>query len=238
MSPLSRLRNERGAALMIVLIMVVILGLGFGWSGMTWKTIRQREKEEELLWRGDQFRRAIESFVKARQAPTNPNQQGFTPPSPANQAAAAAAYPRSLDDLLKDPGKTGALRHLRKVYKDPVTGDDFVLITAPGGGIKGVRSASKEEPFKKDGFSEVYEPFKDAESYQKWEFVFEPGSKKSRNTTAGGTVQGGADDILTTPGSPGGRPTGGREGPPAFSPESPPFGELPEWMKNQQKPSE
>jgi hypothetical protein len=37
-----------------------------------------------------------------------------------------------------------------------------------------VRSSSSKEPFKKDGFAEEYANFKDADSYQSWEFIYVP----------------------------------------------------------------
>lgn len=235
------LHSERGSALMIVLVMVVILGLCSGWCGMTLKSIRQREKEEELLWRGTQYRRAIERFVKLRQPATQPGQ----PQPPRNQAAAAANYPRTLEDLIKDPNQTTTVRHLRKLFKDPMTGEDFVVIVAPGGGVKGVRSASKDKPMKADNFSKEYEPFKDAESYAKWEFVYEPGSDVSQSTTGAGSVDG-AVDILDggfgggssgRSGGSGSGAGGSGRGPKPPSWGGAPYGDLPDWMKQQQKPS-
>ena len=64
-----------------------------------------------------------------------------------------------------------------------MTGKDFEPIRAGGvvtgtagagqgtGGIIGVRSTSKEEPFKKDGFSEEYADFKNAQRYSDWAFI-------------------------------------------------------------------
>lgn len=148
------LHNQRGFTLMMVLVMVVILGLTLGMTGSSWKTITQRAKEQELLWRGDQYRRAIESYyTKAH-------------------AGVAAAYPRTLEDLLKDPRSLQTLRHIRQLYKDPMTGEDFVIIKSPDGGISGVRSSSEEEPFQKDNFSEENEDFKEKTMYREWEFVY------------------------------------------------------------------
>ena len=53
----------------------------------------------ELLWRGDQYRRAIESYyTKAH-------------------AGVAATYPRTLEDLVKDPRSLQTLRHIRQLFK-------------------------------------------------------------------------------------------------------------------------
>jgi type II secretory pathway pseudopilin PulG len=165
------LQNQRGAALVIVLVTVVILGLSMGIAGSTWRTIVQKAKEEELLFRGDQYRRAIGSYYQRAHAGT----QGM--------------FPSSLEDLLKDPRSLQTVRHIRQLYKDPMTGEDWVLIreggkisgtvaaSANGGRIIGVRSSSDLEPFKKDGFSKEYEKFKGAAKYSDWEFVYEKETK-------------------------------------------------------------
>jgi len=169
----SLLQNQRGVALLIVLVTVVILGLSMGIAGSTWRTTVQKAKEEELLFRGDQYRRAIGSYYEKAHAGT----QGV--------------FPNSLEDLLKDPRSLEKVRHIRKLYKDPMTGEDWVLIreggklsgtitaSAGAGRIIGVRSSSDLEPFKKDGFPKEYEKFKDAEKYSDWEFVYEPEKKSS-----------------------------------------------------------
>ena len=165
-SPL--LQNQRGAALVVVLVIVVILGLSLGIVGSTWRTITQRAKEEELLFRGNQYRQAIGRYYKRA------------------SGGAQAEFPKSLQDLLKDPRSLQTVRHIRKLYKDPMTGEDWILIrqegtvngtVATGGGtagIIGVRSSSELEPFKKAGFSEDEERFKDKEKYSQWEFVYQP----------------------------------------------------------------
>lgn len=79
-----------------------------------WKQTTQREKEAELVFRGEQYTRAIGLFQRK-------NGPGTLPPN--------------LEVLLDQ-------RFLRRKYKDPITGDDFLLLTAggnvaatPGGGI-------------------------------------------------------------------------------------------------------
>jgi type II secretory pathway pseudopilin PulG len=78
-----------------------------------WKQIAQREKEEELVFRGEQYARAIGLF----------------------QRKFANSAPPNLDILVEQ-------RFLRKKYKDPITNDDFAVVlqtqnapgTLPGGG--------------------------------------------------------------------------------------------------------
>lgn len=161
------LGNERGVTLLMVLMAVVVLGLSLGVAGSTWRTVMQREREKELLFHGDQYRKAIESYYTKGHA-------------------GRQTYPRSLEDLLKDPRSVETVRHLRRLFNDPMTGEDWELIREGGkisgtvqasvetGRIKGVHSTSDLEPFKVDGFDEEYEEFADAETYRDWEFVYEP----------------------------------------------------------------
>ena len=66
-----------------------------------WRTMAQREKEAELIFRGEQYARAINLFQRK-----NGN-----------------ASPPTIDLLVEQ-------RYLRKKYKDPITGGDFQVITA------------------------------------------------------------------------------------------------------------
>jgi len=152
--------DERGAALLFVLLMIVVLGLTITIAGSTWKSVTQQARESELLWRGDQYRKAIKSYHSVKHGAT-----GF--------------YPQKLENLLKDPRFPGAVKHIRQLFPDPISGEDWVLIKDKSGRITGVRSSSDLEPFKKDGFATEYESFKDSGSYSSWEFVYEPKTKKT-----------------------------------------------------------
>jgi type II secretory pathway pseudopilin PulG len=181
--------------LLVVLFMVVVLGLAMGMTGMVWKTVAQRAREEQLLWVGNQYRLAIKSYYKVA------------------HAGARGTYPKNLDDLLRDPRSVGIVRHIRKLYKDPMTGKDFELIRAGGtvtgaglatgtatGGIMGVASTSEETPLKQDGFRDVYKDFKNASSYQDWQFVYTPGQEKQApQAGAANRLPGGG---IKLPGSP------------------------------------
>ncbi len=173
------LANQRGVTLMIVLVMVVVVGLAAGMAGSTWRTVVQRANEEELLWRGDQYRRAIENYVRYQAGGiTTGVPKSLTFDDKNKKSATFARYPRRLEDLLKDPRSLKPLRHLRQLYPDPMTGEDWELIKAPGGQIKGVKSTSKDEPFKQEGFDEEDEDFAGAASYSEWEFVVDVKTNK------------------------------------------------------------
>ncbi len=147
---------------MIVLVMVVIVGLSAGIAGSTWKPVTQRALEEQLLWVGEQYRKTIESYYKKA------------------HAGLQAAYPNSIQDLVRDPRTAEALHHIRRICPNPITGEDFELLKDPGGRIKGVRSTSKDEPFKKNGFPAEYKSFNNADRYRQWEFVYVPPLPKLR----------------------------------------------------------
>jgi type II secretory pathway pseudopilin PulG len=98
------------AALLIAMsIMAVMMTVAMP----TWRQMAQREKEAELVFRGEQYGRALTLFQ-------NKNGPGTSPPN---------------FELLVEQ------RYLRKKYKDPVTNDDFVpiLLSAgqPGGTTPG-----------------------------------------------------------------------------------------------------
>ncbi len=151
---------------MALLAAIVILGIVMASAGKYWQNVVRREKEEELLFRGDQYRRAIERYFNARPG--------------------ANKFPPNIDALLSDDRFPQARRHLRRAYKDPITGEDFALITAQTAtganavaahmnvmpGIIGVYSTSDKEPLRKAGFPEEYKDFEGKTSYSEWKFIY------------------------------------------------------------------
>ena len=145
-------RKQSGLALLGVIVFVAALGIGMAALGTVWQTAAQREKEAELLFVGDQFRNAIESFQS----------------SPVN---GAVVLPKTFDDLLADRRFPNPVRHLRRVYRDPLTGlDEWGLIRGSDGGIAGVYSLASGAPRKTANFPPRYAHFEKAESYQDWRF--------------------------------------------------------------------
>ncbi|MDY6862288.1 MAG: type II secretion system protein [Thermodesulfobacteriota bacterium] len=155
---------QKGFTYILTLLAIVIIGISLSAAGRSWKTIVQRDREKELLFRGNQYKKAIESYYK------------FNNKRP--------ALPEKLKDLLKDPRSSATVRHIRKLYPDPMTGDGaWVLIYDKINKIKGVKSSSTEEPFKKGNFPTEYRKFANKKRYCDWEFSFEPktkGTKKKR----------------------------------------------------------
>jgi type II secretory pathway pseudopilin PulG len=92
--PGPRFTQQRGYAMAALLVTLAIMGVAISVAMPVWRTMVQREKEEELIFRGRQYVRAIRLF----------------------QGRYANAYPPSIDTLVEQ-------KFLRKKYKDPMTED-------------------------------------------------------------------------------------------------------------------
>ncbi|MEW5967830.1 MAG: type II secretion system protein [Pseudomonadota bacterium] len=148
--------GERGFSLIGLLFAVAGLGVGMAALGTLWHTAAQREKERELLFVGDQYARAIESF--------------WNIPLP---VGTPRRLPTSVAELLADPRFPNTVRHLRRAWPDPLTGGEWVLLKGADGGITGVASASGAIPFRQANFPLRYASFESAQRYRDWEFGFD-----------------------------------------------------------------
>jgi len=146
-------RSELGFSYIGLLILVAIMGVTLAATGELWQTTSKREKEEQLLFVGDQFRMAIQRYY--------------------NQPGAVKRFPLSLDDLLKDPRSPNTRRYLRRLYADPITGStEWGLVRGPSGEIYGVYSRSEEEPMKQANFRLADTAFQGRKRYADWQFVY------------------------------------------------------------------
>ena len=91
--------QERGYAMAALLVMMSVMAILMTALLPVWKQQAQREKEAELAFRGEQYARAIYLFR---------TKNGNQPPP-------------NLDVLVSG-------KYLRKRYKDPITGEDFLPI--------------------------------------------------------------------------------------------------------------
>lgn len=150
--------SDKGFTYISLLFAIVVIGVSLSAIGRQWSLIDRADKEEELLFRGDQFVRAIDAYYKSAHGQ-------------------AKLYPKTFDHLLKDPRSLAPRRYLRKIYKDPLTrkADWIPIIEKKSGRIKGVKSRSDNSPLKEDGFPKRYNHFKGKGSYSEWEFVHKPG---------------------------------------------------------------
>lgn len=142
---------EAGFVLLWFLFVVAALGVGMAALGTLWHTQAQRAREQELLFIGDQYRRAIISYRRQEGGQNSP--------------------PRKLDDLLLDPRFPHTVRHLRRLYPDPISGRmEWGLTRDADQGITGVHSLSERQPLKQAGFPAMYADFAGKAAYRGWVF--------------------------------------------------------------------
>ena len=174
-------RSEAGFTFIAVLIMVVVMGIMLGAIGQSVSVVMKREREKELIFRGLQYRDAIERWSK-KGVPLK-DLKDLVEPTVSSNASAS-----------KD-------RFLRKLFTDPITGGEWKVLPTPPDpvqGIWGVASKSSEEPFKQGDFPEVIKDFKGKTKYSDWEFVY-------KKTPTGGAIPGSQIQLsfpLSTPESP------------------------------------
>jgi type II secretory pathway pseudopilin PulG len=162
-------RAERGFTYLGLLFAVALLGLALGAAGTVWSVVRQRDREQQLLWTGGEIRRAIGHYYHS--AP-----------------GGLHAYPRSLQDLTEDDRGPVVVRHLRQAYRDPMSPNgEWELIRGSDGGLTGVASKAQGQPMKQKGFREADRSFEDADCYCDWRFVFVSEMQKAPGKVAAPT---------------------------------------------------
>ncbi len=154
--------REGGFTYFGVLAIVIIMGGVLATAAEVWHFSMKREKEQELLFVGNQFRQAIKMYYE------------HTPPL-------AQRYPARLEDLLADPRYPSVQRYLRKIYPDPISGStEWGLVKGPSGEILGIHSLSNSEPAKKVNFSNADKNFENKSKYADWVFMYVPGQYPAR----------------------------------------------------------
>ncbi len=148
--------RTRGVMLLGLLLMLMLAAIAAMSAAEVWATTRQREREQELLFVGDQYRRAIRHYYYA---------------SPRGQAR---LLPAKLEDLLDDNRFPQPVRHLRRLYLDPITGSTEWGLVMRGDRIAGVYSMSQAQPLKQAGFDGANAAFEAKASYRDWVFLFMP----------------------------------------------------------------
>lgn len=165
--------GSRGITLIGLIVALAIMSLSAGLTGTAWSVLRQKEREKELLFRGNQYKRAIASYY-------NRTDVGKT------------QFPPNLEALLEDGRGLDKVKHIRRLYPDPMTGGTWQTIPAPEGGVMGVRSRSPDRPYKEKGFSSENRSFEEAKQYSDWQFFFRPakgGAGKSAPVKSDGERQ-------------------------------------------------
>jgi type II secretory pathway pseudopilin PulG len=147
------LSTQGGVMLLALLIFLSILGLAVTKTSEVWSTALTREREQELLFVGEQYRKAIERYYNATPGSTK-------------------VLPPSIEQLLQDDRFPKPQRHLRNAYPDPMGAGEMWGVLKQGSRIIGVYSQSDQKPMKKSGFDPKYAEFSAAQSYRGWRFVF------------------------------------------------------------------
>ncbi len=147
-------RRPRGVMLLGLLIGLALGGIGLMAMVDNWSLQTQREREQELLFVGEQYRLAIQRYYYA--APAGQTRQ----------------LPTSVKALLDDDRFTQPMHHLRRLYPDPITGSIEWGEVRLGDRLAGVFSKSEATPVKQTGFAQRYESFNDRDHYQDWVFMF------------------------------------------------------------------
>ncbi|HUO26511.1 MAG TPA: hypothetical protein VMU61_12655 [Candidatus Aquilonibacter sp.] len=133
-SSYGRKSSQQGYVLLTLLLLVALMTITAAVVAAKITTEIQRDREEELIHRATEYRRAISRFTKK-----------------------SGRFPMTLDDL----DHTSGVRYLRRRYKDPITGKDFRLLRMgdiaaftvssanglqPGAGQNGSNSSPGESP--------------------------------------------------------------------------------------------
>jgi type II secretory pathway pseudopilin PulG len=100
--------DQRGYAMAALLVGLSVMAVMMSAALPVWSHMMKREKEEELIWRGEQYKRAIMLF----------------------QRKFANTFPPTLDVLVDQ-------KFLRKKYKDPIVNGDFQIIPVGGAAGQG-----------------------------------------------------------------------------------------------------
>ena len=125
----------------------------------------QRDREAQLLFVGKQFRQAVASYYE-------------------KSPGGAKHFPRKLEELLQDNRFVKPVRHLRRIYADPMRADagsndhGWQLVRDLRGGIVGVHSRSQDLPIRSvtvldDAMQKIIgeQPVR---HYADWKFVYLP----------------------------------------------------------------
>lgn len=145
--------RQRGVSYLALLLAVAITNGALAAGATVWSQWQRRERETQLLWAGEQIRRAIAAYSQAA-------------------ADQGAGLPRSLQDLLLDPRTPVQRRFLRQIYEDPMTrSTDWGLLRDPQGRLVGVYSRAEGVPARQARFAPAYAHFEGAKSYADWRFM-------------------------------------------------------------------
>jgi type II secretory pathway pseudopilin PulG len=146
-------KSQSGFTLLWVLLAMALLGLSMAKAGEHWGLESKRQAEAELLRVGSKYARAIASYRAA--AP-----------------GSVVLSPRSLEALLQDDRYPRTVRHLRRLWPDPVAPHlPWGLVQDDEGRVIGVYSQSSERPFSSTEVVLAGAVLPAAQRYSDWKFL-------------------------------------------------------------------
>jgi predicted oxidoreductase len=166
--------SQDGFSYLGVLFLMVAISVSLAVVTQNEDTLIKREKEQDWLFIGKQYQRAIASYY--HQSP-----------------GGIKTFPTKVEDLLFDKRFIVPVRHLRKIYGDPLENQEaWVLIKDQNNYITGVYSRSQEPILNTRIISEYLENLGDQPAlYVNIKFMFKPENASNTgtlNTTLDGNL--------------------------------------------------
>lgn len=149
-----RQSHDDGFTYLGVLFLVGLLSLTATMAAVVPASANQRERERDLVFAGHQYMDALNRYHAAFPGHVK-------------------RWPSRLEDLLQDDRTASTLRHLRRIYVDPMTQRaQWGLIRLPDGSIVGVHSLSERRPLDRARVSVDF-AVPSTRSYREWRFMAE-----------------------------------------------------------------
>jgi type II secretory pathway pseudopilin PulG len=156
-----------------VLLTMALMGVVLMAAAEVTATARQREREQELLFVGEQYRQAIERYWWA------------APPG------TPRTLPAGVEQLLHDDRYPQPVQHLRRAYADPFQaaglGEGWVWVRRDGR-LAGLHSSAPVPTLKRAHFTPRLAAFTMASEVSQWVFQFTPPVPAATLRPPGGTA--------------------------------------------------
>jgi hypothetical protein len=173
--------SKSGYALMMVMFLTSVLLVSAMVAAPYIRTERQREKEQEMIWRGKQYVRGIKLYYRKM-----------------------GRFPTSTEDLTKP--KLGSLRFMRQAYKEPMNKEDgswrFIYV-GPSGQLIGSLKPP-QQAFQMPGMGTAQPGTQPGGNLQQQTTSFGASGFGQSPPAQGGSQQPGVNQVGTTPGQPAG----------------------------------
>lgn len=146
------MQRETGFSYVVVMFLIAVLSIVSVRALEYTLTAEKRSKEAELLWKGAAYREAIRLYYQS-----------------------GKELPENLQALIYDGRQSIPERHLRKLYRDPITGSkEWGEVRDANKKLIGVYSLSDAKPIKQNGFPDGVRGYENAMHYRDWKFVYQP----------------------------------------------------------------